>query len=143
MSSARKLPALASFCLATSDGSNLSISPYSQREDLGTRSVITYAPLGKQTHMPCSSSFLTFHMVISAEGELEMMMIGLLDLAFFAPLGCSVRSACTIEEGYHDKNIPYAGCEDVCAVLLAGPDSAFRSALIFSLITFCTNGAKF
>lgn len=37
--------------------------------------------------MPCSRNFLTFHMVMSAVGEDETMMIGLEDLAFFARFG--------------------------------------------------------
>lgn len=33
---------------------------------------------------------MTFHMVINAVGELEIMMIGFVDLAFFAPRDGSV-----------------------------------------------------
>ena len=40
--------------------------------------------------MPCSRNFLTFHIVISAVGEDEMIMIGFDDRAFFARFG-SVR----------------------------------------------------
>lgn len=35
------------------------------------------------THIPCSRNFLTFHSVISAVGEEEIMMIGWDVLAFF------------------------------------------------------------
>ena len=44
------------------------------------------------THTPCSKNFLTFHIVIRAVGEEEIMMIGLFDLAFLAPLDGSVMS---------------------------------------------------
>lgn len=57
--------------------------------------------------MPCSSSFLTFHMVTSAVGELEMMMMGLFDLAFFAPLGCSVPSALQLYVEHETCGISY------------------------------------
>lgn len=95
--------------------------------------------------MPCSSSFLTFHMVTSAVGELEMMMMGLFDLAFFAPLGCSVPLALRLckERETYVLYIPYAGCEDDCAVLLVGPESESRRALIFSFMTFLRKGSKF
>ena len=40
---------------------------------------------GGITHMPCSRSLRTFHIVIKAVGEEEIMMMGFEDLAFFGP----------------------------------------------------------
>jgi hypothetical protein len=55
-------PCAASFALATSEGSNL------------PSAILTDS--GLIAHIPCSRNFLTFHNVINAVGEEEIMMIG-------------------------------------------------------------------
>lgn len=40
--------------------------------------------------MPCSRNFCTFHMVIKAVGDEDIMMMGVLDLAFLALFGSAV-----------------------------------------------------
>jgi hypothetical protein len=55
-------PCAASFALATSDGSNLWSALVFERIRIA--------------YIPCSRNFLTFHNVINAVGEEEIMMIG-------------------------------------------------------------------
>ena len=84
ISSAFVFPAIASALLASSLSSNL-LSAESQLSLEQSRD-------DKSTHTPCSKNFLTFHMVMSAVGEDEIMMIGLFDLAFRAPRDESAMS---------------------------------------------------
>jgi hypothetical protein len=115
--------------------------------------------------MPCSRNFLTFHMVIRLVGELEIMIMGLVDLAFFAPRDGSEkvvnadpspmhlipRSNASqpilageqeLEDARFDgrRDPPYAGCDAGAACLLPLEENEFRNALIFSTMTLCTHG---